>query len=59
MKALNQLKNRFSIMGELLAFLWLRRLWWMIPMVLVLLVFGLLIIFAQSSALAPFLYPLF
>jgi drug/metabolite transporter superfamily protein YnfA len=59
MKAINQLKNRFSIMGELLAFLWLRRLWWMIPMVIVLLAFGLLIIFAHSSALAPFLYPLF
>lgn len=59
MKILDSLKSRFSIMGELLAFLWLRRLWWMIPMVLVLLVFGLLIIFTQSSALAPFLYPLF
>lgn len=46
-------------MSELIAFLWLRRLWWMIPMVLVLLGFGLLIIFTQSSALAPFLYPLF
>ena len=59
MKFLAQLKNRFSIMSELIAFLWLRRLWWMIPMVLVLLGFGLLIIFTQSSALAPFLYPLF
>lgn len=59
MKFLTQLKNRFSIMGELLAFLWIRRLWWMIPMVVVLLAFGLLIIFTQSSALAPFLYPLF
>ena len=59
MKVLNQLKNRFSIMSELIAFLWLRRLWWMIPMVFVLLAFGLLIIFTQSSALAPFLYPLF
>jgi hypothetical protein len=58
-KVLNQLKNRFSIMGELMAFLWVRRLWWMIPMVIVLLAFGLLIIFTQSSALAPFLYPLF
>jgi hypothetical protein len=59
MNAINQLKNRFSIVGELLAFFWLRRLWWMIPMVIVLLAFGLLIIFAHSSALAPFLYPLF
>ena len=59
MKFLDQLKNRFSIMSELIAFLWVRRLWWMIPMVIVLLVFGLLIIFTQSSAVAPFLYPLF
>lgn len=59
MKRFTQLKNRFAIMSELLTFLWVRRLWWMIPMVVVLLVFGLLIIFTQSSALAPFLYPLF
>lgn len=59
MKFLDQLKNRFSIMSELITFLWVRRLWWMIPMVIVLLGFGLLIIFTQSSALAPFLYPLF
>ena len=59
MKFLNQLKNRFSIMSELMTFFWERRLWWMIPMVIVLLGFGLLIIFTQSSALAPFLYPLF
>ena len=59
MKFLDQLKNRFSIMSELMTFFWVRRLWWMIPMVIVLLGFGLLIIFTQSSALAPFLYPLF
>ena len=46
-------------MNELVTFFWVRRLWWMIPMVVVLLGFGLLIIFTQSSALAPFLYPLF
>ena len=55
----NHFKSRFAIMNELVTFLWVRRMWWMIPMVLVLLGFGLLIIFTQSSALAPFLYPLF
>lgn len=59
MNFFNQFKSRFAIMNELVTFLWVRRLWWMIPMVLVLLGFGLLIIFTQSSALAPFLYPLF
>jgi uncharacterized protein DUF5989 len=58
-KFLAQIKARFAIVNELVAFLWLRRLWWMIPMVMVLLAFGALIIFTQSSALAPFLYPLF
>ena len=54
--ALRGMVSRFGIMGELLAFLWERKLWWLIPMMLVLLVFGVLLIFAQSSAIAPFVY---
>jgi len=50
---------RLTILGELLSFLWERRLWWMIPMVLVLALFGMLMVFAQSSVLAPFIYTLF
>jgi hypothetical protein len=50
---------RVSIAGELLGYLWTARLWWMIPMVFMLLVLGGLIIFAQSSAIAPFIYTLF
>ncbi|HJY80548.1 MAG TPA: DUF5989 family protein [Candidatus Binatia bacterium] len=46
-------------MGELLVFLWERKLWWMLPMVSVLLLLGILLIFAQSSAIAPFIYTLF
>jgi drug/metabolite transporter superfamily protein YnfA len=53
------LKARFGIVGEFLSFLWKEKIWWMIPMVLVLLVFGLLIVFAQSSPIAPFIYTLF
>ena len=51
--------DRLGIFGEFLVFLWERKLWWMIPMVTVLVVFGLLLVFAQSSALAPFIYTLF
>ena len=58
-KAIRAAGRRVGIMGELVAFLWARKLWWLIPMVLVLLVFGLLMIFAQSSAIAPFIYTLF
>lgn len=53
------LKMKLGIFGEFLQFLWKERLWWMIPMILVLLVFGLLIVFAQSSPIAPFIYTLF
>jgi hypothetical protein len=59
MKTLKALGNRFDVAGELLAFFWARRLWWMMPMVILLLAFGLLIGFAQTSAIAPFIYTLF
>jgi hypothetical protein len=52
-------RQRFGIAGELLAFFWKNKQWWLIPMVLVILVFGVLLIFGQSSAIAPFIYTLF
>ncbi len=45
--------------GEVLPFLWKRRLWWAIPMVSLLLVFAILLVFASSSGLGPIIYPLF
>jgi hypothetical protein len=48
-----------GVARELLAFLWARKLWWLIPMVFVLLVFGLLLIFASASGIGPFIYSLF
>ncbi len=59
MKSIEGLKNLLGIAGELLSFLWQQRLWWLIPMVLVLLAFGVLLVTAQSSALGPFIYTLF
>ncbi len=53
------LLSRLGIVGELLAFLWSRKLYWMIPMVLVLLLVAGLLVFAQGSAVAPFIYTLF
>ncbi|MFB0564173.1 MAG: DUF5989 family protein [Candidatus Aminicenantaceae bacterium] len=51
--------SRLGIISELMVFLWKRKLWWMIPMIVVLLLFGFLLIFTQSSAVAPFIYSLF
>ena len=56
---MRELASKLGIAIELLGFLWRRKVWWLIPMVVVLLVFGLLMIFAQTSALAPFIYTLF
>lgn len=50
---------RMGVLGELLQFLWKRKLYWMIPMVATLLIFAVLIIAANSSAIAPFIYTLF
>ena len=58
-KAIRAARRRVSIARELLVFLWQRKLWWLAPMVAVLLVLGILLIFAQSSAIAPFIYTLF
>ena len=48
-----------SILSELWAFLKVRKKYWLAPILLMLLVFGGLIILAQGSAVAPFIYTLF
>ena len=59
MKFTEGVRHRFGIASELMSFLWQRKLWWLIPMVFVLLLFGGLMVTAQSSALGPFIYTLF
>jgi len=49
----------FDLLKDLWGFLRQRKKFWLMPMVLVLLLLGGLIVFAQSSALAPFIYTLF
>jgi hypothetical protein len=56
---LKSLRGYTGIVGELFGFLWKQKLWWLMPALLVLLVFGLLLLFAQSTPLAPFVYTLF
>ncbi len=52
-------RTRMSIVGELFGFLWQRKLWWLLPMIVMLLIFGILLVLAQGSAIAPFIYTLF
>ncbi len=57
--ALKGAVSRLGVVGEVFRFLWKRRLWWLMPMVLILVLFGLLLIFAQATGIAPFIYTLF
>lgn len=48
-----------SLVRELWDFLRVRKKWWLMPVLLVLLLVGTLLVFAQGSALAPFIYTIF
>ena len=47
------------IIIELWEFLKIRKRYWLIPIVLMLIMFGALTIFTESSAIAPFIYAIF
>ncbi|MBB4623331.1 DUF5989 family protein [Parabacteroides faecis] len=48
-----------DFLKEFLCFLRTRKKYWLIPLILILLLFSLLIVLTQGSALAPFIYSIF
>lgn len=44
---------------EFFLFLKERKKWWLVPLIIVFVLFGVLIFFTTGSALAPFIYTLF
>jgi len=48
-----------SLIKELWAFLKVRKKFWLLPIIVIMLLLGLLIVVAQGSAVAPFIYTLF
>ena len=48
-----------NIVGEFWSFMKVRKKWWLGPIVLMLGLLGLLVVFTQGSAVAPFIYTLF
>ncbi len=48
-----------SILAELWDFMKTRKTFWLLPIVVVMVLLGALLIFAQGSAVAPFIYTLF
>ncbi len=51
--------SKLSIIKEFWQFLRVRKKWWLMPIVIILLLFGALIVFTEGSAIAPFIYTLF
>ncbi len=56
---LSGLRTRFGILGELMAFLWAAKMWWLIPMIIALIAFALLIVLGSASGGGPLIYTLF
>jgi hypothetical protein len=50
---------RHTLLGELWAFMRIRKKWWLAPILIILGLLSALIIFTEKSALAPFIYALF
>lgn len=48
-----------NLLKELWLFLRVRKKWWLLPIIVMMLVVGALLVFAQGSALAPFIYTIF
>lgn len=48
-----------SLLKELWAFMRARKKYWLLPILVMMVILGLLIVMAQGSAVAPFIYTLF
>ena len=57
--AIQDFMMRLGVLGELIAFLWKRKLYWMIPLIVTLLVFAVLLMIGSSGPLGAFIYPIF
>jgi len=51
--------SKSRVFSEFGQFLKQEKKYWLVPIVIVFVLFGLLIVFSQSSAVAPFIYTLF
>lgn len=51
--------RRLGVVNGLMSFLWRKRLWWMIPILLAVLCVAVIVGLAAHPAAAPFVYTLF
>ncbi len=53
------IRGIFGTLGELVQFMWKRKLWWLLPMIIVLILFAALIVLGSAAGIGPFIYTLF
>ncbi len=58
-KTVSGFADKLTTMRELLTFIWQGRHWWLTPIIIVVLLLTVLVVFLESSAIAPFIYALF
>jgi Family of unknown function (DUF5989) len=51
--------TKIGLVRELWDFMKVRKKWWLLPIIVVMFMVGTLLVFAQGSALAPFIYTIF
>ncbi len=56
---MTMLRGLLGTVQELFQFLLARKLWWLIPMMVLLLVFTVVIVLGSASGIGPFIYTLF
>jgi hypothetical protein len=53
------MSGSISLLREFWAFMRVRKKWWLMPIIVIMVLIGTLLIFAQGSVLAPFIYTIF
>ena len=51
--------SQVTLVREFWMFMRERKKWWLLPILMVMMLVGMLLVFAQGSALAPFIYTIF
>ncbi len=56
---INLIDQAMDFLKDLWGFLKVRKKFWLFPIIIILLIFGILVVFTSGTAIAPFIYTLF
>lgn len=59
MSVVTRIRDAGSALADLWSFLRVRKKWWLAPILIMMILFGMLIVLTHGSAIAPFIYTVF